>query len=103
MEESFNGLVEKFGAIEEDGVYDFGRITSKDWERIRKAWQNMFGGGSWFCVHEWGESDDLPPRGIMAVVVYPNGVKVKKAIIYDWVRKCAKCGKIEGEEWSWDF
>ena len=101
--EKFAGLAKTYKAKEEDGIYDFGKITIEDWEKIYKAWKSMFGGGSRFCLHEWGESDDLPPRGIKAIVIYPNGVRVGKAIVYDWVRKCAKCGRIEGEEWPYDF
>jgi len=101
--ENFNRLIRMYKAKEEDGVYNFGKIALKDWEKIHKAWKGMFGGGNWFCLHEWGVSDDLPPRGIKAAVTYPNGVIVKKEIIYDRVRKCAKCGRIEGVDWKYDF
>jgi len=100
MKKEFEVLIEKFRAKEEDGVYNFGKISIKDWRKIYKTWRSMFEGGSWFCIHEWGVSDDLPPRGIKAVVVYPNGVRTVKSKVYDWVEKCGKCGKVKGEEIS---
>jgi len=100
MKKEFMILIERFKARNEGGVYSFGKVTIEDWKRIYNTWKSMFGGGSLFCIHEWGEADDLPPRGIEAIVVYPNGVRVKKSKIYDWVVKCGKCGKVKGEEWS---
>jgi len=72
-------------------------LTPYQWGRKIYYWQQQFGGGSLFCLHKYGDADDLPEPSIQAKVRYPNGVirhEFKRK--GDYVGKCSKCGKVKG-------
>jgi len=77
---------------------DHGEVTREEWGKIVRDWESKFGGGSFWCWHEYGEMENPLTEAIAATVVYPNGVKKK---MYkskgDRVKKCGLCGKIKGE------
>ena len=83
-------------------VVHFGKLSPEEWKQVVKEWRSMFTRGKIFCRHEYGSAKDLPPGGIMADVVYPNGVIAKPfKEVGSYIEKCAKCGRVASNPPKW--